>query len=80
MTNEERMKEVHKRINTISESFSMIKGGAIVAGVVIAIATTVVTHHVNFRFSNIEKSLEKIEKKVTENGKPECLKITSVLP
>ena len=77
MTNEERVAQVHERVNEISNKLYMIIGGAVVAGAIGFIAW----YHINFRFSNIEKSLEQIEKKVTTNQcrQPE-IKITSVSP
>ena len=65
MTNEERMNEVHRRINSIDKSVARIYGGVAVGAFVLLAVAAMISHHVNYRFNNIEKSLEKIEKKVT---------------
>lgn len=80
MTNEERISEVHKRVNAIDKSVSKIYGGVAVGAFVILLIGGILTHHVNFRFSNIEKTLEKIEAKVTANSCLKENKITQALP
>ena len=61
---EQRAIEIHTRINEVSAKVNKIIGGIIVAATVLGLIGTGIMYHVNFRFGNIEKSLEKIERKI----------------
>ena len=80
MTNEERISKVHERVNAIDKSLARIYGGVAVGAFVLLAVAGMVIYHVNYRFSNIERSLEKIEQKVTSWQPQPEIKITSVSP
>jgi hypothetical protein len=79
MTNEERLGKVHDRINAIDKSVARIYGGIAVSAFVLLAVAGMIVYHINFRFSNIEKTLDKIEKKVSNHQcPPKEIKITSI--
>lgn len=56
--------KVHERIDDLSDKVNKIIGGIIVISVMSAMIIGTVTYHINYRFSSVEKTLDKIEKKI----------------
>lgn len=61
---EERTTKIHNRIDAVSTMVSRIIGGIIVVSFGLALFIYGVSYHINYRFSNIDKILEKIEQKM----------------
>jgi hypothetical protein len=61
---EERNTKIHERLDAVSDKTSKIIGGIIVISFGLALFITGVFYHINYRFSSVEKTLEKIENKI----------------
>lgn len=63
---EDRISKVHTRIGTIDRAVAKIMGGVIVVSALISLFVGFVSYHVDYRFTNLEDSLEEINNNIKE--------------